>query len=398
MKYLKIQRVLFAIFMASFLTSNVQKSIAQSFNDMEGYYVNLTNDTISGYIKKEDPYNLCQAFSFKEVAEEDQYVMINANDCNSFFFGENECYISCGDSSRQDRFFVQELTKGPITLYAYYESNNTIYYLIKQGDAKIYRIEKKDKIIEKDGSDYEWTDKKYQGILALLMQDCPKVKDKTTQTRWNQKSMIKLVDAYNNCVDPSSSYSSDLRKVKVNLGVDLGTLVYGKVSFINNKYSDSEFKGEWGLSIQTYGNIQVVQALFADFGFGYSYHNIHVYDISQNNYHWEDVKLSLHHLDIPLSIRYHLTKTRLAPFLYAHTAYSFILSKTYTAKSNSDELSRTFDFENINGVKWLWGFGIGASYEHKYLIKLEYGNTQYLRGISKQITNTYLNLKLGYLF
>lgn len=395
MNYLKeILRVLSIVLLFLSLPQFLE---AQAYDDAKGYYVNLNNDTIHGFFKTADRHKLCESFSFKENDSKQEYQTLLSNDCHSCFFGLGESYISFIDETTNDTIFVQELNRGPLNLYAFYLANKTVYYLLKEGDPQIYRLEKNNKIIEKDGKEFEWIDKKYQGILALITQDCPKVNGLTKNVSWENKSFVKFVDAYNSCIDPNTNYKSNYRSTKFKLGVDLGTILWAKPTFFQNQFKSNSFKNELGIELAVYLKFQALKMLSIDLGLGYSYVDIHIEKTSQNNYHIEDVHYIFHHLDIPLALQYNMTNTRLSPFVYAHCTYSFILSHKAVIESNSDQLTGTQELL-LNNQKWAWGGGIGASLDQKYQIKLDYTRTQYLRGVTQVLQNNYVSLRLSYLF
>ncbi|NPD45636.1 outer membrane beta-barrel protein [Lentimicrobium sp. S6] len=397
--YFKLSfRILQYLSMTLMLVLFVNTVYSQSYTDVAAYYLNLEKDTIKGYIKIEDNYRLAQSFSFKNPESEKEYQIIKPTDCLGFFYDENRTFVSYTDSLNSDTLFMELLNEGPINLYAYYLMNKTVYYLLKQVDSRYYRLAKEeDKIVVRDDrnpgdeytfeqKEYLYEDKKYLGILNLVMQDCEKIKSKIPNTKWNKQSMIKLVDTYNNCIDPSTNYKSNLRKSKLGFGIEIGTLLHAIPefgSFYAARYENSEYKSGVGLNIKGYGKFQVLKDLSIDLGIGYSYIDMNIFSIHSNNYHYEDDHFKFHHLDIPLNLQYNLTKTKLSPFVYIHTAYSFILSNEIEINSNSEELSGTFPITNLNTTKWEWGGGIGASFDKTYVIKLEYTNTDYQRGINE---------------
>ena len=385
---------------------------SQSYIDVDAYYLNLEKDTIKGYIKAEDNYRLAQSISFKISETEKEYQIIKPIDCLGFSYDTNRSFVSYIDSLNSDTIFMELLNVGPMNLYAYYQQNKTIYYLLKQGETRYYRLEKEeDKIIVKDDRDpgkefsyenkeYVYEDKKYLGVLNLMMQDCEKIKNKISHTKWDKQALIKLVDSYNNCIDPSTEHKSNLRKMNINIGAELGALLHANPSFDTylNKYETREYKGAYGISLATYAKFWVLQNFSVDLGLGYSYTNLHIYNINQNMFHYEDIHFKFHHLDIPLNLQYNLTKTKLSPFIFVHAAYSFVLSHEMEIESNSEELSGTYEIEKLDPAKSEWGGGIGAIYDKTYFLKLEYTNTNYQRGASKLMNNQVFTVKIGYLF
>jgi opacity protein-like surface antigen len=189
-------------------------SFAQVYITSPGYVVLTNGDTIRGLLR--DRANLGQKTSVKPAGAADftEYTIENVR---SVFFTDGYYFkpVSIPMGSGTEKRFLLCLAEGPITLYKYKD-----YFFVEKAGNPITKLEKQD-YREKDTLKL---DTRYRRLLRYLMSDCQKVQSKVEKTGLIDRQLADLVEAYNNCIDPSirpKAYGKAI-KIKMKKGVRAG--------------------------------------------------------------------------------------------------------------------------------------------------------------------------------
>ena len=200
----------------------------------EGFYVDLKNDTIHGFIRDNDWMFSPNHFLFKSSMESDEKKFLPSQ-VHSFQFLEGDVFIAqtlpvevtptsvnrlVKDSSlnyEDKSIFLKTLIRGKASLYKYSEANFTRYFLFHEGEHEqlIYK-----QYLTENGEIATINYFRNQLFSALK---CEKLRLKNFENlAYLEKPLKKIVKTYNSCFEEEQEEFKKERKVDMNLKIRPG--------------------------------------------------------------------------------------------------------------------------------------------------------------------------------
>ncbi len=201
----------------------------------EGFYINLENDTIHGFIRDDDWMLSPKHFLFKSDMKLDEQKLLPSQ-VLSFQLIEGDIFIAqtlslevtptnvnklVKDSSlnyEDKSIFLKTLIKGRASLYKYSEANFTRYFLFHEGEHEqlIYK-----QYLTENGEIATINYFRNQLFSALK---CEKLRLKNFENlAYLEKPLKKIVKTYNSCFEEEQEEFKKERKVDMNLKIRPGT-------------------------------------------------------------------------------------------------------------------------------------------------------------------------------
>lgn len=364
----------------------------------EGFCITNSHDTISGFINYEEALSI-KRFKFKKKKNDEAYYYYPA-DMLAFGFYGDKYYESILMEDESSRVFMQVLVNGLATLYKYKGS-----FFIRKGDS-FKPLEAKEKLVDVEGRTYQRSSKAYIGTLNYLLFDCEEVRSDIKSIKLVEKSLIKLVKKYNNCMGaPQQVYKE--QKAWSSLAFEpafgLRSSSLTRTIWKNNLSEKETDQGIAQSPFSPFGGItvdisspRVVESLSLQLGLFYL--QSHYYVEPGHGRLIPDTDIQLQELKFPLSLRY--THTLRSINLYGSLGGSF--SKLFSDQTPRLD-KRTFNMSsNLFGA---WG-GVGAQTAlYKNLmgfIEIRYERSNSLeeskRASGLRITSQHLHTFLGLRF
>lgn len=230
---------------------------------VSGYIVLPPGDTIQGFIDYHESLRNPKEISFKNESTHEPklytpidivgfgvkdeiyeraiiQIEVNQNSANKLLF-ESELTL------KRDTVFLLALIQGNKSLYIYTTNQNKEQFYIKQ-DAKyellIYQKYLKERsavsgLAATSGSteDVVVENKRYQGQLAVYLQDCATIQSKLKKTSYTQQSLSKLFEFYYTETNQKSHHVREIEKMSLKVGIVSGlTLTTVKFSGESNTF------------------------------------------------------------------------------------------------------------------------------------------------------------------
>jgi len=231
---------------------------------VSGYIVQPTGDTIQGFINYHESLRNPKEISFKKEStqtpklytpleikgfgvKDEIYesaivqIEVNQNSASKLLF---ESHLTI----KRDTVFLLALLQGNKSLYMYTTNQNKEQFYIKQ-DAKyellIYQKYLKERnAVSGMAATYGSTEdvvvenKRYQGQLAVYLQDCAKIQSKLKKTTYTQQSLSRLFEFYYTETNQKSQHAKEIDKMSLKVGAVSGiTLTTVKFSGESNTFT-----------------------------------------------------------------------------------------------------------------------------------------------------------------
>jgi hypothetical protein len=360
----------------------------------EGFCITNSHDTISGFINYEEALGSIKRVKFKKKKKDEAYYYYPA-DVVAFGFYGDKYYESILMEDESSRVFMQVLVRGLATLYKY--NGN---FFIRKGDS-FKPLEAKEKLVEVEGRTYLRPSKAYIGTLNYLLFDCEEVHNDIKSIKVVEKSLIKLVKKYNNCMGaPQQVYKEQKPWSSLAFEPAFG-LVSSSLTKTTWKNNLSVRETERGIAqslFRPFGGItvdisspRVVESLSLQLGLFYL--QPHYYAEPGPGRLIPDTDIQLQELKFPLSLRY----THKVRSINWYGSLGGSVSKLFSDQTPRLD-RRTFSMSsNLFGA---WG-GVGAQTAlYKNLmgfIEIRYERTNSLEG-SKDTTGLRITAQHLYTF
>ncbi len=117
--------------------------------------------------------------------------------------------------------FLQTIYDGEKSLYFHTNRRVNNFYIGINGEL-VHLVYKSYLKIDNDGIDSRAENNKYLGQLRYYLRDCPKVMSRLERVRYNQTSLVKLFENYNECIGDVSGFKKEKERTKVELGLVAG--------------------------------------------------------------------------------------------------------------------------------------------------------------------------------
>ncbi len=331
---------------------------AQSKEYVKGYMITLENDTINGFIKDDNRTVLAYQFLFKETLDSPAKTII-PTESNGFYFTPSFYYESIQINSvrdKQEKQFIRKLVDGNTDLYQVVKGKFYEYVLIKENGEQL-QIAKND--TEEEGKYTE--DTRYFGELKYFFRDCGDITANTKAIKYNEKTIVKLVQKYNSCKAPNTNNQllAKGRKLKVKVGLTTGFRRYNlDVSDLQPPFRPYEGRGA---SLRFGGLVSFAYFRKLSLQTGVIYNS---YTAEGEYYYLPGQGLLSHdisNLDIPILVKYNFSTKRTAPYFIGGIHLGKLLNGTSSEMRIRDGdilIDEEHELTLNNIVTYAAGFGV----------------------------------------
>lgn len=224
---------LFFLFVFVLLTN---MSFAQA-DFREGFIINLSNDTVPGFINNRGNLKTLKKCRFKPHMDSD-FIDYSPDDIQAFRIFDGGYYVSMDidRDGQTERVFIEKLVEGIIDVY-FFSALNEGYYLMETEDEKLYELKNSKIEVTNDDGTYLRDKKEYIYALRYLMQDSPKSVRKLDNLSFSSNAMIDIAQAYHNdvCEDYDCIvYTKEKIKAKLSIGMHAGYSISSITVFRND--------------------------------------------------------------------------------------------------------------------------------------------------------------------
>ncbi|ADR20538.1 hypothetical protein MATR_18390 [Marivirga tractuosa] len=193
------------------LCTNLQNSYSQVFND--GYIVNHDQDTIVGYVNPELPKDRITKEAEFIALDGKEKIVYSYEDIKAYGEFNGFAYISISDTAKTHfPGFYRLIYQGRISLL---KLNDKIF--LQKENGRLTHIEE----IRKSN--------KHIGILTTLLDDCESLRLDNYHVKVHEKSLLKILNDYDNCFGSNSKTFKNNTDFKVNWGI-MGMLNHNSLS------------------------------------------------------------------------------------------------------------------------------------------------------------------------
>ena len=286
--------------------------------------------------------------------------------------------VKDNDILNAKRVFLEYLVKGTMNLYYYRDKNKDEHYYVEKDNIGLKELIEEKKEGYKDGRIVIITNKKYKGVLMIMISNCLDLQPVVDNTELNHKSLIKLARKYNECL---CSDCEIFVKPKPWATFKIGVFTGVNYSFINFKTPpvtniESNFSGNLSFLCGLGANIilpRLNEKLSFQFELFYLRHYYKSYS-EVNNYN-TDFGLYAYYLKNPIMLRYTFPNWKIRPFITIGVSNTFIIRTNYLLlqayKQNNNEIiiQEYYDLP-LNNFQMIFLGGIGFQYNISKRISL----------------------------
>lgn len=204
---------------------------AQSFQT--GYMIDLEGDTIRGLIQDNGVIRNSYLCVFKKEAEADAQ-RFSANDILAYGYDDQvwrarslELFTKNQDREVQD-VFVRFLVRGKLSLLIFTDRGGKTRYYLEDKAHGVSELYESTRLV--NGGRFR--DKRYRGVLTFFTEDCGEDLG-IEEVSMNEKSLIRTVLAYNDCVGVEAVQQKTVQKrgVSISLMPHTGLQVFSPLRF-----------------------------------------------------------------------------------------------------------------------------------------------------------------------
>lgn len=285
----------------------------------EGYIINLSNDTVPGFINNKGSMKSLKKCRFK-AAQNADHIDYSPEEINAFRIIDGGYYVSMEieKDGKMGRYFIEKLVEGIVNLY-YYSAANEGFYLMQKADGKLYELKNSQIEVANDDGSFVKDKKEYVNVLRYLLQDSPKSVHKADNLSFDSNAMIDLAQYYHNDVCDDFAcivYTKDKKPIRLDIGLYAGysisslSLNSEYVAKMNNDFSNSN-DILFGLFLNIMDpNISERFSLQLDMIF------------QSGKYVYESTYYDMGYMRIPFSLKYTYPVKKIKPSLQLAIAYN----------------------------------------------------------------------------
>jgi hypothetical protein len=381
-----------------------------------GFIINNNNDTVHGFIfyRAENLHEKC---TFKKTKDA-KSVDYKPFDIVAFGFAEGTFYISKNFTIENETSaaFLEYLIRGKASIY--YLRRNTDHYFIEKENTRIIELTEPDKYVKKDGKTF-FINKQFKGKLKATLQDCREIFPQIEQTNLTHSSLTKLAKTYHNKVCPDQQceiFERTRKSIHVNWNIYGGTsfdkLEFG-IDYKTNYASGIKFGAgieienilQWterislGLDITLHklNQVNLISTPPKDnFNILFTEYEGTKYQLTPNTAFNVNLKTSF--LDIPFSVNYTFSRSKIRPFVNVAFFNRFTLTQNKTLK-----LNRFYKEFNQSIPNYYLGYlvRVGLRYmlnKHSINLSLTYDKSQNMNIKSLQLRTKAYSILAGFTF
>lgn len=182
-------RRILPLFLIAFI---IPLSLSAQGDFRPGYVVKNNGDSVAGFVDYRSAKKSAQTCFFRETSR-GETLRYTPAEIAAYGFRDDKRYetktVSI-DSAKEVTVFIENLVKGPMSLYRY----RSIFYV--ETDKLIKLPVKADKIVNTDRGQFSKSDYRYVGMLNHLMYDCGLRAD---EIKYEERGITNLVQNYNRC-------------------------------------------------------------------------------------------------------------------------------------------------------------------------------------------------------
>jgi hypothetical protein len=341
-----------------------------------GFIVFNNGNRIDGLINI-SKYNICK-LKINEKDEPKEYKLeqidyVKLNDGSLF----KSIEVTFAD--KQPKLMIVEvLVQGELSLF-YVDK----YFFVNKKNDKLHQLVE----IETDVIGGVRTNKKYLGILAFLMSDCPEIRGAVNRSDLNEKDLTKLAVKYNQCRGEEYTESkSSLPFSQLKFGATLGFL-FKNHNLLEVKRVKSYPNGEYAGIVPSAGVKMELSFprttknfyIKASPNFQFTKINRTSFQGSTTDGSQYDVKLSYGLLSLPIGIKYNFNFQNEIFYANIGFAYNIFFAKKMAAEKGLISESNIFlssidlPFELAPLNFWFGlGYQIKSIFDHQGSIELKY--------------------------
>lgn len=343
---------------------------AQS-NYQEGYIVNLTQDTIKGYIDYTSSIANEKKCDFK-IALADETTSYSPAEIMAYGINNHRYYESRYvnfNKAGYRQVFIEKIIEGRISLFKYNET-----FFVQKDNTTLIQLENNKTQIEKKDRTWLVYSNQYIGTLVHLTKDKPEMHKDVQNCVLTERSLTNLLEKYNSIIGaPNIIFKTDLPWTKIQIGLN-GGYTFSNLNIVSNEYGVDYLTNAWDLAYAPAFNayIDIASPRLSEkfkftLGANYFYAKYLKYYI-QDKFEgktYSDVKIEINAISIPIGIRYALPIKSIDLNFSTGIAYSFIIKQKTNleqdiVKSGSVETNSVPNFLNNKNQSSYW-LSIGLS-------------------------------------
>lgn len=277
----------------------------------------------------------------------DQEKIFYPEDLKSYGFKKGFSYFSRNISvnGATKKVFLKRISKGKINFYTYYDKNSKLLFYETDSTLSFLSHDKKETIsnLEDQFSDNAW------------------VQSQVTLVKYNEKSVARLADMYNQ----EKSRPLPFKRIGIIVGLNSTNLIvpFGLTGRIDEDIKSSR---DQSVSVGIFVDLPIEMSFFS-FNTGLSY------SVSNYSYSWTanerdyDMLVNLSSIDVPLLLRYTYPTRKMRPFVNGGVAINYNLKNDYQSYETTyvqniividDSDFGTILSEGLFGLS----FGLGSQY------------------------------------
>ena len=312
-----------------------QLSLFAQQNFDPGYIIQLSLDTVRGYIETVLESNYARSIHFKKVVNAEGKVY-TPTDLAGFGFG-NDIYKSMGfqntaEDSVMETAFVKQLVRGEYNLYVYQKPDRKFFIL--QKDSTKYFLY--DRVSRNSGETIQ--EGNYYNYLNLVSVPCENINRVVDRVSFNDKDMAAFILRVDNCESKGTA---------TNLFQKQKTLVEPIVFVGGLPISGySQFTASFTLHI-TLPRVDKKTSI----NIGIYYSNTAVKTLEHNDYYSKYI-LTTHNqiFSIPVTFQYNFTNSLIQPYFYAGISAAYLRKNANSQNYNIPASDAKFGMALVAGI------------------------------------------------
>ncbi|MEP2023051.1 MAG: hypothetical protein ABJH98_02215 [Reichenbachiella sp.] len=403
---------LITVLFLSVLLFNCQFAIGQK-NFQPGYILTLGGDTIRGQIDYRnwkinpdqinfiDPSSIEQTFSPLEILEfgvaDERYLSgIVDYETSSTLLNFSKMSQSGQFDLASDTVFLQELFGGNKPLYFFYNNQQREYFYIENNN-KLELLNYKKYLKKSPSADPDAPlaahnsavaeNNRFRAQLMAYLSDCSSVNSKITSAGYGQKSMYRIFESYEKCVNPEGSNQRKREKIETKFGVLAGVSLSSIKFSGTDNYNSELIESDFGSSVDFTAGVSI-EFVFPRSGRKWSIPNELIYtsfsveadhsDITDPDYLYtiSHIELAYSYIKLNNMVRYSIPIGNIHTFINVGLSNGFAISETnnmtqtiqaYSSTRNTEEEAIEFTRKYEQGL--IAGLGVRAnkiSFEARY--------------------------------
>jgi len=272
-------------------------STAQDFRLTPGSYETNTGEKVSGFFLSKGIVKNSEKYLFRKEKESEDFFLLPTA-IKKIDLENGYEIVSVKDTVVNKSFFATKILSGNISLYEFFDGEQTAFYL---------KNNKNQSIIRERNSINNQKSTAYKGILQFYIKGCEKAENKISRISFNNPDIVSLISQFNQCVDPSYKESKRVinNTLDVKAGINLNELVFKAQS----EFVDVNQSSDLGFAF----DIKYAVFIRTDFAF-YSGIYLREYNSKLEDYQSQtsslvyNIDYSILNLNVPLGFEYYFLK------------------------------------------------------------------------------------------